>query len=125
MSARPSNQHQEEEEEEEVKVAEGYVRLVSGDGFSFTVAGEYACASSVMRAMLQSSFKESRTRVIRLPHVSGRVLQKVCEYLYYIARFQTHRDAKQKQTDDAGVEAFHVPPDLSIDVFLCAKYLDL
>lgn len=129
-----------EDGEQEREVAKGYVRLVSGDGFSFTVAQEYACASSVIHAMLNSSFKESHTHVIHLPHVSGRVLEKVCQYFYYVPRFQhrhtphttdnaiTNHQKQQAQIhhpEEGSVETFPIPSDVSIDVFLCAKYLDL
>lgn len=167
-------------------VPDGYVRLVSGDGFSFTVDREYACASSVIDAMLRSAFKESHTRIIHLPGVSGRVLAKVCDYFYYVRRFQHQHgqnrstsggsttstestfnnrlpltttanvnpnpnsigrrntytrpysaaavepQQQQQQESERGdgdtevtVETFPIPSDLSVDVFHCAKYLDL
>lgn len=134
----------------------GYVRLRSGDGFTFTIDVEYArLASTVIHTMMQSTFKEARTRIIELPHVTGEVLEIVCQYFYYIVRFRAAQqprptgdgggsvappspEASQDGADaatttpsqrplpfDHFVETFDVPVHLSIDVFLCAKYLDL
>lgn len=122
---------------DEPAVPSGYVRLVSGDGFSFTVDMEYACVSPVIKTMLNSTFKESHTRIIHLPHVSGRVLETVCQYFYYVQRFRARRSLPSHgstgQTPassplhpfEPSVETFPIPPDISVDVFLCAKYLDL
>lgn len=44
------------EGEEGKGVPEGYVKLVSGDGFEFLVEEEYACVSNVIKTMLASKF---------------------------------------------------------------------
>lgn len=159
-----------EQPETVAPVAEGMVRLESGDGFSFTVDAEYARISTVIDVMLSSSFRESHTRIIRLPHVRGRVLELVCQYFYYVARFRARRTAlppldgggdgisavgnipstNAKIFDDETIpkgqisqvsenaslqkhyhvnqdedSTFHVPPQLAVDLFLLAKYLNL
>lgn len=123
--------------EETSEVPAGLIRLVSGDGFSFTVEEEYATVSTVIRTMMRSSFKESITRVVNLPHVRGEVLEKVCQYFYYVPRFRnrqeilasspkgTGTDSGNSLSIDSFAETFDIPSELSIDIYLCAKYLEL
>lgn len=117
-------------------VPNGLLCIVSGDGFSFIIEEEYAMVSTVIRTMMHSPFKESITRVIHLPIVKGRVLEKICQYFYYVRRFQNRQKlaatSPKKATDaspspilDSFTENFDVPQELSLDLFLCAKYLDL
>lgn len=117
-------------------VPDGLLRLVSGDGFSFIIDEEFAKVSSVICAMMRNPFKESITRVIHLPTVKGCVLEVVCQYFYYFQRFQSRRnfattlpknaaDAAASSALDSFAESFDVPQELSLDIFLCAKYLDL
>lgn len=118
-----------------VLVPEGLIKLVSGDGFSFVVEQQYAMISSVIRTMMNSSFKESRTRTVRLPHVKGRVLEKICQYFYYVPRFRSRQElaTSSKSGQDATIalgldsfaETFDIPPDISLEIYLCARYLEL
>lgn len=123
------------EENKEDVAPEGLIRLISGDGFTFTIEAKYAMVSSVIQTMMNSSFKESRTRVINLPHVKGRVLERICQYFYYVPRFQ-NRDGTggAYRATNAGdnspliysfVEVFDIPPELSLEIYLCARYLEM
>lgn len=126
-------------EEVPTPVAEGYIRLVSGDGFSFTVRSDYAMVSTVVSAMMASPFKESRTRIITLPEVRGCVLEKVCQYFYYIPQFRSQQSSGARDKlpiDDIDADAlsdvfdtfvhtFHVPLEICVELLLCAKFLDL
>lgn len=117
-------------------VGEGFLRLVSGDGFSFVVDEEYAMVSNVIRRMMKSTFKESRTRVIHLPGFSGCVIEKICQYFYYMARFQSRQqqslslaksgtEASSVSALDSFADSFHVPQDMGREMLECAFYLEL
>lgn len=124
-------------DEKKASVAEGFIRLVSGDGFSFIVMEEYAVVSLVIKRMMESGFKESNTREIHFPEISGSVLERICQYFYYIPRFHSRQKAamalaKAGNTDltmmssiDAFAETFEVPQELSLELYLAARYLDL
>lgn len=114
------------------------LRLVSGDGFTFIIREEYAMVSSVIRTMMNSSFKESHTRIIHLPEISGNVLEKICQYFYYIPRYRqgvrqsNHHSTHQNKPSNTILipmscftENFDIPQQLSLELFLAAKYLDL
>lgn len=116
-------------------VPEGLIRLVSGDGFQYTIEAQYAMVSAVIQAMMSTSFKESTTRIVHLPHVKGRVLERICQYFYYIPRYRSaggigpscrrNVDSVRSSAVDTFVEVFEIPPDLSIDIYVCARYLEL
>ncbi|PXF43051.1 Elongin-C [Gracilariopsis chorda] len=116
-------------------VPEGLIRLVSGDGFQYTIEAQYATVSGVIQTMMNSSFKESRTRIVNLPHVKGRVLERICQYFYYIPRFRGgggmapfprgSADSGAVSSVDSFVGVFEIPPELSIDIYVCARYLDM
>lgn len=93
-------------------VPEAMVRLESGDGFSFTVDIEYARVSPVIDAMLSSPFRESRTRVVHLPHVRGCILELACQYFYYVAR---HRACHAAAASLPPTPALHLNPPSGTD----------
>lgn len=119
------------------EVQDGFLKLVSGDGFSFVVDEEYAKVSQVISRMMTNAFKESRTKVIHLPEFSGCVVEKICQYFYYMARFKSRErqqmqpasqggaDGGQAGSFDSFADTFHVPQDMGKEVMLCAFYLDL
>lgn len=125
------------EEEDIATVGEGLLKLVSGDGFSFVVEEEHAKVSKVIQRMMMNTFKESRTKVIHLPEFSGCVLEKICQYFYYMARFKSRQrqqslsstrgesDAIGSATFDSFADSFHVPQGMEKELILCAFYLDL
>lgn len=151
------------------QVPEGYVKLISSDGYEFIIETRYAQISSVLRAMLSSPynatfqssaihrvpnasalltfsirlfvlpgpilasfhpaghFLEAHTRVVSLP-TSGVALEKLCQYLHY----QRRRHFKARLTasgasvpGDSGSETFSVPPELALETFNAAVYLEL
>lgn len=124
------------DDDAEIHVPVGFLRLVSGDGFSFTVEEEYAQISIVLRTMMQSAFKESRTRIVHLPHVKGQVLEKVCQYIYYVHRFRHYQalaassssrrnDSASSSLLDSFTGKFEIPLELCKEIFWCARYLEL
>lgn len=123
------------EEDDSSNVGEGLLKLVSGDGFSFVVDEEHAKISNVIQRMMMSKFKESRTKIVHLPEFSGCILEKICQYFYYIARFKNRQqqqllkregsDAGVATTFDAFADSFHVPQEMGKELMLCAFYLDL
>ena len=93
--------------------------------------------SAVLKTMMNSQFKEARTRIVHLPHVKGEVLEKVCQYFYYVPRFNRRQEIATSagNSRDTGAigksnfnnfsETFDIPPELSIEIYLCARYLEL
>jgi len=116
-------------------VPQGMIRLVSSDGFSFTVDQEYAMLSAVVRTMMRSPFKESKTRVVHLRSITGSALEIICQYLYYIPRHHSRQEqalSSSKNGDggctsaiDSFLESFDVPPELSVEVLIGARFLEL
>lgn len=71
-------------------------------------------------------FKESRTRVVELPRVSARALEKICQYLFYIPRYRDSARLSDKPCDIVGM--FDVPRndvELIIDLLEITAALDL
>lgn len=121
---------------DERKVPEGYVILISGDGHEFYVEEEYASASKVIKMMLNSKFKESRTRVINLPQAKAPILEKVCQYFYYKPRYKTRArlsrnsyhpptESAHSTASDTLLDGFEIPHEMSIELAVFASYLDL
>eukprot|EP00171_Calliarthron_tuberculosum_P019270 IDg19270t1 len=104
---------------ESVPVPEGYLRLISSDGYEFLVEQKYAEISPVIKMMMKVDFKESRTREIRLPEAEGAVLEILCQYLYHEQRNSTLKtNAKDKEAYN--IEKF-VPPGMEIKLMLFAS----
>ncbi|KAJ1833222.1 hypothetical protein LPJ63_002936 [Coemansia sp. RSA 2711] len=107
-------------------MASPFVRLVSGDGFSFVVATEVAEQSPTLKSMLDTTrggvdsdmaFAEALTRQIRLPEIRGRALEKVCEYLFFKYRFADEGASDRVPEFDFDVE-------MSLELLMAADYLD-
>ncbi|KAK6434026.1 elongin C [Oleoguttula sp. CCFEE 5521] len=93
-----------------------YVTLISSDDFSFIVLRSAACLSGVIRRMLDPAygFVEARTNTCHFENISGMVLEKVCEYMYYNEK---HRDGKD-------VPDMDIPPELCLELLMASDYLD-
>nr|OQO18163.1 hypothetical protein B0A51_13346 [Rachicladosporium sp. CCFEE 5018]OQO22182.1 hypothetical protein B0A51_09869 [Rachicladosporium sp. CCFEE 5018] len=110
-----------------------FVTLVSSDDFSFIVLRSAACLSGVIRRMLDPAciifshasllysvltltdgFVEARTNTCHFENISGMVLEKVCEYMYYNEK---HRDGKD-------VPDMDIPPELCLELLMASDYLD-
>ena len=105
-------------------VPDGYVRLISGDGYEFLVEIKHAIVSKVIKKMLESDFREARTREIRFPDVEAEVLEKVCQRMYYLPR-QISLKATAKDRDHRVIEPFPIPKHLTVKILLFASFLDL
>lgn len=125
-------------QEETIKVPDGYLRLVSGDGFSFTVLEEYASVSGLISAMMKSPFKESQTRIINLPEIRGVVLEMICQYMYYIPRYNSQLEMSNDNRSSRNLQPINLDSfieivsqsremvqDLVFEVYISAMYLDL
>mmetsp|Transcript_97998 Transcript_97998/g.227259 ORF Transcript_97998/g.227259 Transcript_97998/m.227259 type:complete len:108 (-) Transcript_97998:86-409(-) len=93
-----------------------YVRLVSADGHQFYLDSRIAFECETFRKMVeQDHFKEGQTKVIHLPTITGKVLEKVIEYLYY----------KYKYTDSkAAIPEFPIDDDMVLDLLSVSHYLN-
>ncbi|KAF2668030.1 putative Elongin-C [Microthyrium microscopicum] len=93
-----------------------WVTLISHDEFTFHILRSSANLSGTIRRMLdpKSGFKESVTGVCHFENISGTVLEKVCEYLYYKDRYQGMTN----------VPDLEIAPEVSLELALAADYLD-
>ncbi|CEP25070.1 ELC1 [Cyberlindnera jadinii] len=92
-----------------------YITLVSSDNFEFIITSEAANVSGTLRSMLQSTFKETSERRIRLHEFDGRVLGKVVEYLYYNLKYK----------DSVDVPEFDIPEEMALELLDASDFLDV
>mmetsp|Transcript_41802 Transcript_41802/g.108279 ORF Transcript_41802/g.108279 Transcript_41802/m.108279 type:complete len:117 (-) Transcript_41802:127-477(-) len=94
-----------------------YIRLVSAEGHHFYLDRRIAYECDTFRKMAeQEGFKEGQTNEIKLPTITGKLLEKVIEYLYY----------KYKYTDaKSTIPEFPIDDDMVLDLLLVANYLNL
>eukprot|EP00172_Hildenbrandia_rubra_P001215 Plantae.Rhodophyta-Hildenbrandia_rubra.ctg17669.p1 GENE.Plantae.Rhodophyta-Hildenbrandia_rubra.ctg17669~~Plantae.Rhodophyta-Hildenbrandia_rubra.ctg17669.p1 ORF type:complete len:154 (+),score=29.97 Plantae.Rhodophyta-Hildenbrandia_rubra.ctg17669:397-858(+) len=90
-------------EESEAEVPENYVKLISSDGFEFIIDEECAKYSKVIRTNLESGFRESRTRCIPLNDIRGELLEKACQYLYHIRRYNNVMKAQSLRLSNLSI----------------------
>ena len=78
---------------------------------------EAACVSKMIKSMMQSSggFSERMDNKITFPEISGKILEKVCQYFYYKLQYTDSRDS---------VPEFKVPPELALELLMASNYLD-
>ena len=90
------------------------IKLVSAEGHEFYVHRKCAMVSGTIKTMLAGQFAESRGE-IKFPEISGRILEKLIQYLYYKVRYtnSAHR-----------VPNFNIEPELSLELLMAANYLD-
>jgi len=94
-----------------------FVKLISKDGLEFIVEEDAAKVSPYLKAALESKFKESKTREIRLEEISGKVLERVVQYF-------CHRYKYDNRTAGSTTPGFHLEPEEALDVLAAANYLD-
>lgn len=93
-----------------------YVKLVSAEGHEFFLDRDTAISSSqTIRLMLEGSFKEAQEGIIRLPDISGYILEKVVQYLYYKAQYSNSENR---------IPEFIIEPELALELLIAAKFLD-
>lgn len=90
-----------------------YVKLISNDGFTFTISKQAASVSGTLKNMLSDTFEEGMTNTIKLHDIDGSVLEKVVEYLYY----------NQKYKDCVDVPEFSVPTEMALELLVAADFL--
>ena len=95
-----------------------YVTLVSADGFEYVVDYEAACVSKMIKNLMTSAggFSELESNTITFPEISGRCLERVCQYFYYKLR---HTNSKDK------LPQFPLPPEMALELLMAANYLDV
>jgi len=92
-----------------------WVKLISSEGAEFFLEKRVATAgSATMRAMLDGNFRESEDSVIRFPEISGRVLEKVIQYLYY---------KEQNSHSKNRIAEFPIEPEIALELLVAANYL--
>ena len=95
-----------------------YVTLVSADGFEYVVDYEAACVSKMIKNLMTSAggFSELESNTITFPEISGKCLERVCQYFYYKLR---HANSKDK------LPQFPLPPEMALELLMAANYLDV
>ena len=93
-----------------------YVKLVSAEGHEFFVDREVAIAGSkTIRLMLEGSFREAQSNIVRFPDITSSTLEQVVRYLHYKAQYT---DASTR------IPEFPIQPEAALELLVAAKYLD-
>ena len=73
--------------------------------------------SKIIKSMMTSSggFSERSSNKITFPEISGKILEKVCQYFYYKLQYTDSREA---------IPEFKVPPELALELLMASNYLD-
>ncbi|CAE8581612.1 unnamed protein product [Polarella glacialis] len=75
-----------------------YLKLVSADGHEFYLDRRIAYECDTFRKMVEKDgFKEGQTNEIKLHTVTGKLLEKVIEYLYFKYKFTDSKVAKKTE----------------------------
>ena len=95
-----------------------YVKLISSDGHEFIIKREHVLYSGTIKAMLSGpgQFAENETNVIHFREIPSNVLQRVCMYITYKARYTNVTDV---------VPEFPIPPEIAIELLMAANFLDV
>eukprot|EP00561_Arcocellulus_cornucervis_P000760 CAMPEP_0185813652 /NCGR_PEP_ID=MMETSP1322-20130828/12057_1 /TAXON_ID=265543 /ORGANISM="Minutocellus polymorphus, Strain RCC2270" /LENGTH=101 /DNA_ID=CAMNT_0028510333 /DNA_START=71 /DNA_END=376 /DNA_ORIENTATION=- len=93
-----------------------YVKLISATGTEVHCERAVAIsASATMAAMLTSSMREAEENVVRLPDISGPILEKVVQYMYY----------KHESSSSTGrLPEFPIEPEIALELLVAANYLN-
>ena len=73
--------------------------------------------SKMIKSMMTSSggFSERSSNKITFPEISGKILEKVCQYFYYKLQYTDSREA---------IPEVKVPPELALELLMASNYLD-
>ncbi|KAF9189795.1 hypothetical protein BGZ51_009262 [Haplosporangium sp. Z 767] len=98
-------------------VEKEFVTLQSSDGFQFVIHREAAMLSGTIKNMLNSSgqFTESAEGVVHLRDIKAVILEKVCQYWYYRARYMN-------AVND--IPHFEIEPEYALETLMAADFLD-
>eukprot|EP00933_Yihiella_yeosuensis_P074483 TRINITY_DN83435_c0_g1_i1.p1 TRINITY_DN83435_c0_g1~~TRINITY_DN83435_c0_g1_i1.p1 ORF type:complete len:116 (+),score=28.72 TRINITY_DN83435_c0_g1_i1:69-416(+) len=93
------------------------IKLISADGHEFYLDRLIAYECDTFRKMVEKDgFKEGMTNEIQLPTITGKLLEKVVEYLYF----------KYKYTDSkVAIPEFPLDDEVVLDLLIVANYLNL
>ena len=91
------------------------IKLISSEGHEFIVEKNVANASATIKVMLESSFAESKQGEIRFQEISGLILEKVIQYLYFKVRYGNTNEK---------IPVFDIPPELALELLMASNYLD-
>uniref|UniRef100_A0A0K0EJY0 Elongin-C n=1 Tax=Strongyloides stercoralis TaxID=6248 RepID=A0A0K0EJY0_STRER len=94
-----------------------YVKLVSSDNHKFYLPKDLVMASGTIKAMLSGpgTYNENECNVVHFKELPSHVLQKVCYYFLYKARY----------TNSASeIPEFKVEPEMSLELLMAANFLD-
>ncbi|KAJ1930231.1 elongin C [Tieghemiomyces parasiticus] len=97
---------------------EGFVKLISNDGFVCYLPKPVACGSGTIRSLLSSSedFMEARTNELTFQVIRGPILEKVCQYLFYKHKYD------QTWTD---IPEFPIEPEIALELLMTSDFLDV
>jgi len=73
-----------------------------------------AC-SETMKAMLEGNFRESEDNLIRFPDISGPILEKIVQYMYYKIR---------NEKKIGPISEFPIEPEIALELLVAANYLN-
>ncbi|KAG4091379.1 transcription elongation factor B polypeptide 1-like protein [Neocallimastix lanati (nom. inval.)] len=92
------------------------VKLISSDGFEFIIDRKCAMISGTIKNMLSSpgQFIESVQNEIHFNEIRAEILEKVCEYFYYKAKYSNSED----------VPEFHIDDNIATELLMVAEYLE-
>ncbi|KAK4689054.1 elongin-C, partial [Tremellales sp. Uapishka_1] len=97
-----------------------FVLLESADGYTFVVPRRIACASGMLKSMLdeEAAFEESKNKTCRIQQ-RGVILLKVLEYLQYKVQ---HADFNANDiTEDF---SDRIDPYIALELLTAADFLD-
>ena len=99
---------------DEEKPTHNMIKLKSAEGHEFFIDRRCAMVSGTIKTMLSAQFAETRGEIF-LPEISGAILEKLIQYLYYKVRYT---NSSQRIAD------FPIEPEIALDLLLAAGYLD-
>ncbi|ODV62593.1 elongin C [Ascoidea rubescens DSM 1968] len=92
------------------------VILVSSDCHEFIIAKKAASISPTLKAMLDSSFQESKSNQIQLPDIDSQLMDVIVEYMYYNLKYKD---------DPSKAPKFDIPIEMLLEVLVAADYLNI
>ncbi|AAW40813.1 hypothetical protein CNBA2260 [Cryptococcus deneoformans B-3501A] len=97
-----------------------YVLLESADGYTFVVSRKIACASGMLKSMLDedAAFEESKNKTCRIQQ-RGVILAKVIEYLAY--KVQWSECLAEEVNEDF---SDRIDPYIALELLTAADFLD-
>ncbi|WVN88297.1 uncharacterized protein L203_103502 [Cryptococcus depauperatus CBS 7841] len=97
-----------------------FVLLESADGYTFVVSRKIACASGMLKSMLDedAAFEEARNKACKIQQ-RGVILLKVLEYLAYKVQYSEFNaeDVKEDFSD-------RIDPYIALELLTAADFLD-